>query len=666
MNLISVVIALQILQIGCCISFNFNDTALFQEVFQYLNKYNGMNVDHVLIVSTEVLFQNEESSFHAILNTEFIHLKSVSYVLNNHQMANVRNEIIRSKSTLIIVLDDNLVSSIDTFFEDIPEDSFVENTWLLISSQNSKQNTTDFSTTVIRFMKNSNKFQINSHVYFIFSYMEFNKILFEAYKFCHDRKPVIKPLMLFPSNGLMRHRKDFIWNRRKNLRKCRIRVAYVNTYEIHEASEATKYPTSNNIVLKLYDKTFYGMKRPIFGSMIGILNFSIDWIKAEDNAFGSYDPKTGNWNGAIRLLAEDHADMSVNWFFVTSLRAKYITFTVPFQTVHYKLFMKKSRPSTRWGTFTNVLSFEYLKMMLLLIFLSVVSYILYLSSLYNNVPYASSKRSRLPTQIKISIVTMCYALVGFDTKILDNRSDTFSVTKRLLQLTICFFGIINFYVYNGGLISSLMVQKYESPEFEELTDFLHKPIYRLLIDNNIAVESYLSTSSDPEYKRLWNMVKHKNGLIRKPNQGERNIMADSNNILLSSSPFFEYSSKQFPCNIVATRHSYGQERVAFAFNNKSVYIELFNYHIKRILETGVKLFQYSEKRQTHCERDEERAFRPMTFSDIFSAFVIVGIGCALAVVRSLIEFELNNKLLISLFARASYKTKKILYILKIK
>ena len=634
---------------------NLNDTALFHEIFEYLHKYNGMNIDHILIASTESYFQNEESTLHALLNTEFIKLKTVSYVFNKHSASSVKNEIIKSKSTLIILLDDDLVSSLDLFFENIPEISFVENTWLLVPSSRVERNNQKFSGHVIDSMKRSQKFQINSHVYFVLAYKQSRKILFEAYKFCHDRKPLIKPLMLLPSNGLLKGRNDFIWNRRKNLKKCRIRVGYVNTYQIHEASELEKYPANHNVVLQSNNKTFYGMKRPVFNSMLGLLNFSINWVNAEDNAFGSFDPETGDWNGVIRLLADDQADMSVNWFFVTSLRAKYITFTVPFQTVNYKLFMKKSRPSTRWGTFTNVLSFEYLEMMILLTFFSVVSYSFYLW-------YESSKVLEITSQVKISIVKVCSALVGFDTNILDNNSGEYSMSKRLLQTTICFFGIINFYVYNGGLISSLMVQKYESPEFEELTDFLRQPQFKLLIDNNIAVESYLSTSLDSKSKMLWEMVKNEHGLISEPNLGEKMVMADSSNILLSSSPLFEHSSKQFPCNIVTTRHSYGQERVAFAFNNKSVYIELFNYHIKRILETGLKLFPYSEKRQIHCETDEERTFRPMTFSDIFSAFVIVGIGCTLAMVRGLIEYELNHKTLTSFIMRLFFKIKQLLAI----
>ena len=658
MKLLFMVILLQASGLIYCS--DFNDTILFEEIFRYLNKYNGMNLDHVLITSTEDSFQNEDSAIHALLNTEFIKYKTVSYVFSKFRVSRLSNEIIRCKSTLIILLDDNLVSSLSTFFEDIPEKSFVDNTWLLISSEYLDQRNNDFSKYVISSMKNSHKFLINSHIYFALSYKGTKKVLFEAYKFCHDKKPVIKPLMIIPSNGVGKHRKDFIWNRRKNLRKCRIRVGYVNTYEIHDSTEAAKYPTSNDIVVNRDNKIFYGMKRPIFNSMVDLLNFSIDWVKAKE--FGSFNPLTGEWSGIIKLLADNQADMSINWFFVTSLRAKYITFTVPFQTVDYKLFMKKSRPSTRWGTFTNVLSFEYLEMILLLIFLSVVCYTFYLTSPYTNV---SVKELEISSKLGLSIVTVCLSLIGFDSKIIDNTNGDFSMSKRLLQITICFFGIINFYVYNGGLISSLMVQKYESAKIDELTDFLEKPEYKLLIDNNIAVESYLSTSSDTKCKRLWEMVKSQNGLLYEPNQGEERVMSDSNNMLLSSSPLFEYSSKEFPCNIVTSRQSYGQERVAFAFNNKSVYIELFNYHIKRVLETGVKLFPYSEKQRAHCETDEDNTFRPMTFPDIFSAFVIVGIGCLVALTRGFIEYESKHRILLSTIRRMVHKMKNLLSTAKI-
>ena len=95
------------------------------------------------------------------------------------------------------------------------------------------------------------------------------------------------------------------------------------------------------------------------------------------------------------------------------------------------------------------------------------------------------------------------------------------------------------------------------------------------------------------------------------------------------------------------------------FNNKSVYIELFNYHIKRVLETGVKLFPYSEKQSAHCETDEDKTFRPMTFPDIFSAFVIVGIGCLVALTRGFIEYESKHQMLSSIITRMVHKMKKL-------
>ena len=187
-----------------------------------------------------------------------------------------------------------------------------------------------------------------------------------------------------------------------------------------------------------------------------------------------------------------------------------------------------------------------------------------------------------------------------------------------------------------------MVQKYETIPIRELTDFHNKPEYKLLIDNNVAVESYLSISTDTEYQKLWAKVKKESGVLREAHSGENMIKKDAKKILLSSSPLFENSHDSYPCEIETTRYSYGQERVAFAFNNESVYIKLFDYHIKRALEIGVKRFPYDERTAVHCDAEDEAIFRPMSFSDICSAFVIVGAGGLLALISCF--FESRHKL----------------------
>ena len=509
-----------------------------------------------------------------LLETPLIKRKMVVSLSIHDGMDRLEEEILRSKSTLIILLDYEPTNLWHSLLEKIPKESYVHNTWLILSLP-SDGNKPHFKDTIVSITR-LNKFNIDSHVYILMDYKS-KEGLFEIYKYCQDKKPVIRTLISFGPGSLIRKTKQFIWNRRKNVKKCEIRVAYVNYYGFHESSEAEKYETGRKgAVISHSGKTFYGLRRPIFNTVMNILNFSIYWVTPKDNVFGSFDPKTGNWNGMIKLLSSNKAEMSVNWFWVTSLRAKVIRFSIPFQTIKYKLFRKKSQPSTRWGTFTNVLSSKYLEVMLSLILLCISCYFFELLVLQH---MTNDKTCSLFHQLKTAFLTVCFSMVGHDVGIVQTTTWSDTTSKRLLLATICFFGIMNFYVYNGGLISSLMVQKYETTPIRELTDFHNKPEYKLLIDNNVAVESYLSISTDTEYQKLWAKVKKESGVLREAHSGENMIKKDAKKILLSSSPLFENSHDSYPCEIETTRYSYGQERVAFAFNNESVYIKLFDYHI---------------------------------------------------------------------------------------
>ena len=77
---------------------------------------------------------------------------------------------------------------------------------------------------------------------------------------------------------------------------------------------------------------------------------------------------------------------------------------------------------------------------------------------------------------------------------------------KLLLFVVCVFGMLNFYVYNAGLISFLMSQEYKTP-INELHDFLTRPHYKLLIIEGTSMETYLSQSYDETHLRLWSNIK---------------------------------------------------------------------------------------------------------------------------------------------------------------
>ena len=109
------------------------------------------------------------------------------------------------------------------------------------------------------------------------------------------------------------------------------------------------------------------------------------------------------------------------------------------------------------------------------------------------------KKSNIFNQIESAIVTTCLAIVIQDVLLAHNVESTTNSTRSLL-LVICLFGMMNYFVYNAGLISVIMAQEYEMP-IRELSDFLIKPNYQLLVRGGSFDELFLSTSYDPSHKK---------------------------------------------------------------------------------------------------------------------------------------------------------------------
>ena len=159
---------------------------------------------------------------------------------------------------------------------------------------------------------------------------------------------------------------------------------------------------------------------------------------------------------------------------------------------------------------------------------------------------------------------------------------------------------------------------------------------------DVSPERYLKTSPEETERKLWSKTKKEGGFISGYYEGEKIIKGNSKMILFGVSPYIEAVFESFPCEIVTTEHSYGQEGSAFGFNNKSAYVELFNYHILMALSSKWKS-PFDIKKGIDCTTDEEEIFRPMSYSEIFSAFVMIGIGILISIICCLFELIFHTK-----------------------
>lgn len=85
-----------------------------------------------------------------------------------------------------------------------------------------------------------------------------------------------------------------------------------------------------------------------------VMNFEIAKI-VEADVFGTQDPETKNWSGAIGQVGNRKIDLGVGEFTITSRRLDHVDFTTPIIITHTYLYFKAHHSSgVQWSAYFRV------------------------------------------------------------------------------------------------------------------------------------------------------------------------------------------------------------------------------------------------------------------------------------------------------------------------
>ena len=125
------------------------------------------------------------------------------------------------------------------------------------------------------------------------------------YHNCETRPIILKRLTSLVENKTEELKGQSIWDRRKNLSYCILKVGYfdykpilTNKLDIMDGSETMNGGKTNIIssqyprqVFKTRNETMYGPETQLFSLLHSRLNFSITWVYVQDEKFGAFDEK---------------------------------------------------------------------------------------------------------------------------------------------------------------------------------------------------------------------------------------------------------------------------------------------------------------------------------------------------------------------------------------
>ena len=512
---------------------------------------------------------------------------------------------------------------------------------------------------------------LDSQIYIMASINLDTRMLYEMYRKCWSQPVRVTELANLSDESILTVRPNYIWDNRKDLNPCRLRMAYFNTGYAHEMSKDTLAHLKSTVqhefqyharhIFDAGDKIMYGYGMILLNTLRDEFNFSVEWKFVEDKKFGALvpDTTTDEWNGIVGMLKRNEVDTSSLWLSITDARSAVISFAVPIVNIEYQLVMKRPVLSLSWGTYLTVFHTRYWTLLALLF----VTCSLYFGYIFTKIEHnrANIEQHRLFKVVAENIISgfaaVSLALGALDINLAKPSINLKSfVSLRFLALMVCLFGMVNYYIYNAGLIARVMAHHPKMP-INELDDFFDNNEYTLLIQEGSAQESYLRHTK--KYHKIWKNSVNRKGLLgnENVNEGEQKIREDPRKVFFVEYPLFQvmdqHARKSWlmndtehgpsawtnPCELVAAKRRYGLNSISFAFPQNSPYIKLFNYHIRRIKEKGLATESFNPNSETEeCGKENSGGqFRKFSYDDVFSAFVVCAFGCFVAVMYCTFE-----------------------------
>ena len=318
-----------------------------------------------------------------------------------------------------------------------------------------KQAVEDVATVFTGFLST---YLIRSQVYIITAQNKELQLI-EIYQICSDYGPEKRFLRNLLKNS---SRIENIWQRRANLDLCPFRVAFSTSsvqYNVEDMLNSTIKPnepsyqsTQNERQTMIIDgMKVFGPAIQFFSILQSKLDFSVQWV--QENDYGVFDENQQEWTGAIGMVKRGEVDTYLDDMSITQSRSKAVAFTTAFQSYSYRLYMQKRTPSSSWSTFLKVFNGFYWELIAFTIF--ALATILFSFSHGEKLLTIDGSIAHCSKVMKFvnAISTTASAFLALDVNFAN-----FPKSRKILVLTICMCGTLNFYVYNAGLTSWLTVQ----------------------------------------------------------------------------------------------------------------------------------------------------------------------------------------------------------------
>ncbi|XP_059057472.1 glutamate receptor ionotropic, kainate 2 isoform X4 [Achroia grisella] len=396
---------------------------------------------------------------------------------------------------------------------------------------------------------------------------------------------------------------------------------------------------------------FEGYAIDLIHEISKILGFNYTFKLAPDGRYGSYNRETKEWDGMIRELLEQRADVAIADLTITYDREQVVDFTMPFMNLGISvLYRKPIKQPPNLFSFLSPLSLDvWIYMATAYLGVSVLLFILARFTPYEWHQSHSSDGEKMENIF--SLANCLWFAIG---SLMQQSCDFLpkAVSTRMVAGMWWFFTLIMISSYTANLAAFLTVERMDSP-IESAEDLAKQTKIKYGALKGGSTAAFFRDSNFSTYQRMWSFMESARPTVftSSNKEGEERVMRGKGSYAyLMESTTIEYVVER-NCDLTQVGGMLDSKGYGIAMPPNSPYRTAISGAVLKLQEEGklhiLKTKWWKEKRGGGSCRDEtsksSSTANELGLANVGGVFVVLMGGMGVACVIAVCEFVWKSR-----------------------
>ncbi|XP_067000033.2 glutamate receptor ionotropic, kainate 2-like [Anabrus simplex] len=373
-----------------------------------------------------------------------------------------------------------------------------------------------------------------------------------------------------------------------------------------------------------------------------ILGFNYTFELQEDFKYGSYNNITGEWDGMIRRLQDNEADLAITDLTITAERQTGADFTLPFMNLGISILYKKpSKASPMLFSFMDPFSMDvWIVMFFGYIGVSLILFIMGRICPYEwTNPYPCIEEPET-LENQFSLKNSLWFTIG---SLMQQGSELapIAVSTRMIAGIWWFFTLIMVSSYTANLAAFLTVESMSQP-FRAAEDLVDQTEIKYGAKRSGSTLNFFRDSDNPIFQRMYQYMVTTPGVLTVDNDEGLEKVKNENYAFFMESSSIEYFTER-NCDVQQYGGLLDNKGYGIAMRKEYPYHNELNGAVLQLQETG-KLMKLKdrwwkeERGGGQCQSPEAAsATSSLKLENVGGVFVVLAVGTVLAIFIAILE-----------------------------